>query len=142
MSYSRPSLMKIASASQFYIFLPRVQHPFSIVCLKCESASRCFPPGGGHCRGLLRDYEPSDGPSFEALRTTDQWHSAAVTPTIARLWRRSARTRVSAEQIFYQFLHQLSCQSCAPLHHKMIARILVRFYSARGCFKAGRSAAR
>ena len=28
---------------------------------KCESGSSCFQPGEGPSRGLLRDYEPSDG---------------------------------------------------------------------------------
>ena len=32
-----------------------------------EKASRRFQPGEGPSRGLLRDYEPSDGPSFQAL---------------------------------------------------------------------------
>ena len=35
--------------------------------LKCESGSSHFQPGEGPSRGLLRDYEPSDGPLFEAL---------------------------------------------------------------------------
>ena len=35
-------------------------------CLKCKSASRRFQPGEGPSRGLLHDYEPSCGPSFEA----------------------------------------------------------------------------
>ena len=30
-----------------------------------------FQPGEGPSRGLLRDYKPSDGPSFQALLTTD-----------------------------------------------------------------------
>ena len=30
-------------------------------CLKCESGSSRFQPGEGPSRGLLRDYEPSDG---------------------------------------------------------------------------------
>ena len=29
---------------------------------KCESGSCHFQPGEGPSRGLLRDYEPSDGP--------------------------------------------------------------------------------
>ena len=29
-----------------------------------------FQPGEGPSRGLIRDYEPSDGPSFEALLAT------------------------------------------------------------------------
>ena len=36
-------------------------------CLKCESGCSRFQPGEGPSRGLLCDYEPSDGPSFEAL---------------------------------------------------------------------------
>ena len=35
--------------------------------MKGESASRRFQPGEGPSRGLLRDYEPLDGPSFQAL---------------------------------------------------------------------------
>ena len=31
------------------------------MCLKCESGSSRFQPGEGPSRGLLRDYEPSDG---------------------------------------------------------------------------------
>ena len=34
---------------------------FIVKCLKCESGSSCFQPGEGPIRGLLRDYEPSDG---------------------------------------------------------------------------------
>ena len=34
-------------------------------------ASRRFQPGEGPSRGLLRDYEPSDGPSFPSLCTAD-----------------------------------------------------------------------
>ena len=37
---------------------------------KCESSSSRFQPGGGPSRGLLLDYEPSDGPSIQALLTT------------------------------------------------------------------------
>ena len=33
----------------------------------CESTSNCFQPGEDPSRGLLQDYEPSCGPSFEAL---------------------------------------------------------------------------
>ena len=37
----------------------------------CESGgSSCFKLGEGLRRGLLRDYEPSDGPSFQALEFT------------------------------------------------------------------------
>ena len=35
-------------------------------CLKCESTGRRFQLREGHSRGLLRDYEPSYGPLFEA----------------------------------------------------------------------------
>ena len=38
--------------------------------MKCENGSSGFQPGEGSCRGLLRDYEPSCGPSFEALADT------------------------------------------------------------------------
>ena len=37
------------------------------MCLQCESSSSCFQPGDGPSRGLLRENEPSDGPSFQAL---------------------------------------------------------------------------
>ena len=37
------------------------------MCLKWESGSSRFQLGEGRSRGLLRDYEPSDGPSFQAL---------------------------------------------------------------------------
>ena len=37
------------------------------LCLKCESTRRHFQPGEGPSTGLLRDYEPWCGPSFEAL---------------------------------------------------------------------------
>ena len=40
------------------------------MCLKCESGSSRFQLGEGPSRGLLRDYEPSDGPSFQALLLT------------------------------------------------------------------------
>ena len=36
-------------------------------CLKCESGSSRFQLGEGPSRGLLRDYEHSDGSSFQAL---------------------------------------------------------------------------
>ena len=32
------------------------------MCLKCESGSSSFQPGKGPSRGLLRDYEPLEGP--------------------------------------------------------------------------------
>ena len=32
-----------------------------------EGTSRRFQPGEGPSRGFLRDYKPSDGPSFQAL---------------------------------------------------------------------------
>ena len=35
-----------------------------------ESGSSRFQPGEGPSRGLLGDYEPSDGPSFESLIVT------------------------------------------------------------------------
>ena len=37
--------------------------------MKCESGSGSshFQPGVGPSRGLLRDYEPLDGPSFQSL---------------------------------------------------------------------------
>ena len=31
------------------------------------------PVGEGPSRGLLRDYEPSDGPSFQALILSESW---------------------------------------------------------------------
>ena len=37
------------------------------LCLKCESGSSRFQLGEGPRRGLLRDYESSDGASFQAL---------------------------------------------------------------------------
>ena len=40
------------------------------MCLKCESGSSRFQLGEGRSRGLLRDYEPSDGPPFQALLLT------------------------------------------------------------------------
>ena len=40
---------------------------FTTYCLKCESGSSRFQLGEGPSRGLLRDYELSDGPSFQAL---------------------------------------------------------------------------
>ena len=53
MSYSHPSLMIIASRIQFHIERPWGQRPFSIVSL--------FNQEKALDRGLLRDYEPSDG---------------------------------------------------------------------------------
>ena len=55
-SYSRPSLMIVATASQLYIYLQWVQCPFSISVIK--SVLKCFP----------RHYEPTCGPSFAALK--------------------------------------------------------------------------
>ena len=49
-SYSLPSLMIIASQTQFHVERLWGQRPFSIVsqyCLKCESASRHFQPREG-----------------------------------------------------------------------------------------------
>ena len=49
-SYSRPSLMIIASRTQFHVERPWGKRLFSIVsssCLRCESASRRFQPGEG-----------------------------------------------------------------------------------------------
>ena len=37
------------------------------MCIKYESGSSCFQPGESPSRGLLRDYEHLDGPSFQAL---------------------------------------------------------------------------
>ena len=56
-SYSRPSFMMIALASQFHVYLPWIS----------SRGSSFFQLGEGPSRGLLRDYEPSDGPSFQAL---------------------------------------------------------------------------
>ena len=39
------------------------------MCLKCESGSRRFQPGEGPSRGLLRDYETSDGPFLKHYST-------------------------------------------------------------------------
>ena len=41
-----------------------------VSCLKCESSSSCFQPRESPVRGLLRDYEPSCGHSFQALVST------------------------------------------------------------------------
>ena len=38
--------------------------------MECESAGKRFQLGEGPSRGLLPDYEPSDGPPFQALPTT------------------------------------------------------------------------
>ena len=65
--------MTFASVSQFHVYLPWGQCPFSIVsyyCLKCASGSIRFQLGEGPSRGLLRDYERSDGPLFQALFRT------------------------------------------------------------------------
>ena len=45
----------------------------------CESTSNCFQPGEDPSRGLLQDYEPSCGPSFEALI---QRHAASCPPVL------------------------------------------------------------
>ena len=39
-----------------------------MLCFKCESASRRFQLGEGPSRGLLCDYEPSDGPFSSSTR--------------------------------------------------------------------------
>ena len=49
--------------SQFHVYLPCL----GTISNKCESTSRRFRLGEGPSRGLLRDYEPSCEPSFEAL---------------------------------------------------------------------------
>ena len=59
--------MIIALASQFHIHLPWGQHPFTL-CL--NSVLNVKVSTRGPSRGLLRDYEPSDGPSFQALSAT------------------------------------------------------------------------
>ena len=62
MYYSRPSLiMIIASLSQFHNYLPLGQRKISIV--NSVLNVKALAP----IRGLLRDYEPSSGTSFEAL---------------------------------------------------------------------------
>ena len=38
--------------------------------MKAVVASSRFQPGEGPSRGLLRDYDPSDGPSFKAIVTS------------------------------------------------------------------------
>ena len=60
--YSRPSLiMIIASSSQFHNYLPWGQRKISIVNIVLNV--KALAP----IRGLLRDYEPSNGPSFQSL---------------------------------------------------------------------------
>ena len=44
------------------------------MCLKCESGSSRFQPGEGPSRGLLRDYEPSDG----TVSSTSIYHHRSV----------------------------------------------------------------
>ena len=67
-SYSRLSLIAYDSyvASQFHVLLC-VNARYAQY-LKCESGSSHFQLAGeGPIRGLLRDCEPSDGASFQAL---------------------------------------------------------------------------
>ena len=63
--------MIIASLTQFHAGRPWGQRLNTCLalalCLKCESGSSRFQPAEGPSRGLFRDYEPSDGPSFESL---------------------------------------------------------------------------
>ena len=61
-SYSRPSLMITASVSQFHVYLPWIQRPFSIVSsvlnVKAEG-SRCFQSlHGGSMRALVTGAAP------------------------------------------------------------------------------------
>ena len=59
---------KVDSAvSQFHVYLPWGQRPFSIMCLKFESGSSSFQPGEGPSRGLLRDCTTSPINRFAAL---------------------------------------------------------------------------
>ena len=69
--------MTFVSATQFNIYLPWGQLLFSIVPFNSflnVKASRRFQPGEGPSRGFLCDYEPSDGPSFQALLISDYLH--------------------------------------------------------------------
>ena len=71
-SYS-PFFMTFALVSQFHVYLPWGQCPFSIVSqqfLKCKSASRTFQPGEGPSMCLLRDCKTSRNlwqPQIQAL---------------------------------------------------------------------------
>ena len=63
--------MTFVSRTQFHFERPWGQRPFRIV---VESGSSCFQLGEGPSRGLLCDYESSDGPSFQALLTANTEH--------------------------------------------------------------------
>ena len=72
--------MIIAPRTQFHVEKPWGQRPFSIVSysrpsLMMIASLNQFQPGEGPSRGFVRDYEPSCWPSFEAL--TSPRHSSS-----------------------------------------------------------------
>ena len=76
--------MIIALASKFYVYLP----------WGSSRSSSHFQLGEGPSKGLLRDYEPSDGPSFQALeddnddtpRHPSRCHGAVTSCKHAAIW--------------------------------------------------------
>ena len=62
-----------------YCGLTSVDSVLIVSFILCESTSNCFQPGEDPSRGLLQDYEPSCGPSFEALI---QRHAASCPPVL------------------------------------------------------------
>ena len=60
--------------------------------LKCESGSSRFQPGEGPSRGLLRDYEPSDGTFW----STNVHHT--MSPQERRTWSESPHTSLSSHK--------------------------------------------
>ena len=57
--------MIIALRTQFHVERPWVQHPFSVLNVKAVVAA--FNQEKALSRGLLRDYEPSDGPFWSTI---------------------------------------------------------------------------
>ena len=64
--------MTFASGTQFHVYLPRGQCLFSVLNVKAVVAVFNQEKGEGPSRGLLRDYEPSDGAFWS---TSQCWHS-------------------------------------------------------------------
>ena len=62
--------------------------------LKCESGSSHFQLGEGPSRGLLRDYEPSDGPSFQALALTQPLLRGARRVSMLQMYKSANRILV------------------------------------------------
>ena len=79
------------------------------------SASRHFQPGEGPSRGRLRDYEPSDGPSSQALPNTQHGLYSVYCEDVFQCWAHTGLINIPL--LLFVHVHKKYAPTWLPCQH-------------------------